>query len=279
LLLATPLDELLFTHYIPTISPNSTHPPLPQILLRHRETLALIVAALAAAIGLGGKRAVAHVKRDMRLEVLRILRPAEAAVRRLIVIAASTMTFKPKAITAMPRAKSEALRNRAKNATQTQTRRPSFQLADPRVSIKWSPDATSKRHAKHGPRISSISPMDPTVSAIWLTSHQSPAVAAAAAAPVKPKRTDLVTAEQLVKRLRAITEALEDIPRQAKRLLRWKARREQIAMQRPVYTSPLRAGPPPGYRTDHRREPLRHVDLVLSACHMLAWEARRQDSS
>jgi hypothetical protein len=258
------------------MSPNSTPLSPPQILLRHRETLSVIVAALATAIGLGGKRAVAHVKRGMRLEVLRILRPAEAAVRRLIVIAASTMTIKPKAVTPMPRAKSEALRNRARNATQPQTRRPCFQLTDPRVSMQWSPDATSKRHAKHGPRISSISPMDPTVSAIWLTSHQSPA---AAAAPVKPKRTDLVTAEQLVKRLRAITEALEDIPRQAKRLLRWKARREQIAMQRPVYTSPLRAGPPPGYRTDHQREPLRHVDLVLSACHMLAWEARRQDSS
>ena len=61
--------------------------------------------------------------------------------------------------------------------------------------------------------------------------------------------------------------------RQAKRLARWRVRRE--AAKAPKFKSPLRPGQPPG----HRKKPIHEVDNVLTECHWLAWEVMRLDSS
>jgi hypothetical protein len=56
---------------------------------RNRLALISIVATLFAMVGLG------RVVTGLRLEILRTLRPAESAVRRLIVMAARGVVVKP----------------------------------------------------------------------------------------------------------------------------------------------------------------------------------------
>jgi hypothetical protein len=83
----------------------------------------------------------------------------------------------------------------------------------------------------------------------------------------------LVNAERLGRRLQALKLALDDLPRQAKRLARWRVRREN--MKSPKFKSPLRPGPPPGRRKRH----IHPIDEILANCHWLAWEAEKLDTS
>jgi hypothetical protein len=83
----------------------------------------------------------------------------------------------------------------------------------------------------------------------------------------------LVNAARLSRRLQILKRALEDLPRQARRMARWRVRRE--AMKAPKFKSPLRPGPPPGRRKRHIHE----VDEILANCHWLAWEAEKPDTS
>jgi hypothetical protein len=82
-----------------------------------------------------------------------------------------------------------------------------------------------------------------------------------------------VGAERLTRRLHALKLALEDLPRQARRLARWRVRRENAPS--PKFKSPLRPGHPPG----HRRKPVHQVDAVLAECHGLACYALMPDTS
>jgi hypothetical protein len=82
-----------------------------------------------------------------------------------------------------------------------------------------------------------------------------------------------VDAARLRLRLAALARALADLPHQARRLARWRARRVPGPGGRPG--SPLRRGHPPGWR----QRPGRHVDQVLRECHLLALDALRSDTS
>ena len=79
-----------------------------------------------------------------------------------------------------------------------------------------------------------------------------------------------VNAGHLIRRLLAITDALQDIPRQAMRLARWRA--SPIEERRPERWSPLRPGRPPGFRQRAKHE----VDEILKECHWLARNAQPQ---
>mgnify|MGYP003532156369 CR=1 FL=1 len=68
----------------------------------------------------------------------------------------------------------------------------------------------------------------------------------------------------------AMKDALEDIPRQARRLARWRSR--PVAERRPPRESPLRAGRPPGWRL----RPTHEVHEILKECHWLARNAHLQ---
>ena len=63
---------------------------------RNREPLLRIVATLFAMIGLAEGAAVERLSRPLYRAVLGVLRPAEAAVRRLIIVAAQGMVVKPR---------------------------------------------------------------------------------------------------------------------------------------------------------------------------------------
>ena len=79
--------------------------------------------------------------------------------------------------------------------------------------------------------------------------------------------------EPLTRGLQALKLALEDLPRQARRLTRWRVRREN--MSSPKFKSPIRPGSPPG----RCRKPVHPIDKMLTECHWLAIEAMRPDTS
>jgi hypothetical protein len=223
---------------------------------RNSEALKGIVAALFAMLGLAGEATVSRIPQPLHSAVLRVLRPAESAVRRLIIIAARGLVLKLAPSRPMP---AGSIGKGSGN------RLPSFQLFDSRKNFA---PRRRRRFARNLPRIHifECDRSDPRVAAIlWPTS---PAIAD----PVSP--TDgLVGTARLTRRLQALKLALEDLPRQARRLARWRVRRETA--KNPKFKSPLRPGRPPGYR----RKPVHLVDEVLIECHGLAFDAMKPDTS
>ncbi len=65
----------------------------------------------------------------------------------------------------------------------------------------------------------------------------------------------------------------QTIPRQAKRLVRWRMREEKS--ENPSFKTPIRPGRPPGYR----RRDVHLVDELLSECDWLAHRATMPDTS
>ena len=220
---------------------------------RNSEALKGIIEVLFAMLGLAGEATVSRIPLPLHCAMLRVLRPAESAMRRLIVIAARGLVVKLAPSRPMP--PGTIIGKGGGNP------RLSFQLFDPRKNF-----AGPRRRAftKNPPRIHFFG-NDPRVVAIW---PAPPPVVA----PVLPP-DGLVNAQRLSRRLRALELALEDLPRQARRLARWRVRRE--TMPSPKFKSPLRPGHPPGYR----RKPVHEVDEVLIECHGLACDAMKPDTS
>jgi hypothetical protein len=227
---------------------------------RNREPLLRIVAALFAMIGLAEGSAVERLSRPVYRAVLGVLRPAEAAVRRLIIVAAHGMVVKPRQRRPAP----AGLKISGKGPG-----RVSFQLFDPRRSFHWD-HGRPVRSTGPGPRIRFIDVgFDPRVP---LFRRQQPERAAS----VPEEDTvddDTVNAIPLCRRLAAIKRALEDLPRQARRFARWRAR--PIEARRPQLLTPLRRGPPPG----HRKRQTHEVDEILARCHWLARTAPEPNTS
>jgi hypothetical protein len=144
------------------------------------------------------------------------------------------------------------------------SRLPSFQLYDTR---KYFPELSQRRvkYAKHPPRIIFFGP-DSKVDDLWPAPPPK-------AAPAAPSPDGLINAERLSRRLQILKLALEDLPRQARRMARWRVRRE--AKKSPKFKSPLRPGPPPGRRKRH----IHPIDEILADCHALAWQAMKPDTS
>jgi hypothetical protein len=215
---------------------------------RNSEALKGIIVTLFAMLGLAGTETVARIPQDLHRAVLRLLRPAESAVRRLIVIAARGLVVK--LAPSRPMTAGKVIGRGSGNS------RPSFQLFDPRKNFNR---PRRRKFARIGPRIH-VFPYDSLRPA-----------APPATAPPPPD--GLVNAERLGRRLQALKSALDDLPRQAKRLARWRLRRETAPD--PKFKSPLRPGRPPG----HRRKPTHEVDEVLIECHGLAFDALKPDTS
>jgi hypothetical protein len=215
---------------------------------RNSKALRGIIEMLFAMLGV----APARIPHDLHRAVLRVLRPAESAVRRLIVIAARNVVVKLAASRPMP---AGTVIGKGGNS------RPSFQLFDPRKNFNR---PRRRTFARIGPRIH-VFGYDPRVVALF------PAPQPVVEPPPPPD--GLVSAERLSRRLQALKSALDDLPRQARRLARWRLRREKSIG--PKFRSPLRPGRPPG----HRRKPSHEVDEVLIECHGLAWDALKPDTS
>jgi hypothetical protein len=240
----------------------------PGAIEQNRAALLRIVAALFALVGFDETAVIATLPRCTRNYVLRILRPAESAARRLIVIAARgiEVTLRPASehgktpphsvILGLDPKTSEApsslARTRSvKPAPASWTK--NFPLLDPLKRFDFTP---RRRYARTFPRISIIGVTEPRpIPEIRL-----------------PSPGDPLDATRLCRRLSALKAALDDIPGQAKRLARWQARsdlRRQQPDPKPGRNSPMRPGWPPGYR----KRPFHEIDDVLRECHWLAFRA------
>ncbi len=221
---------------------------------RNCKALKGIIDVLFALLGLDGTDAASRIPRSLHSAVLGVLRPAESALRRLIVIAARNVVVKLAPSRPMPAGKVIGKGGRSRLSSQ-------FQLFDPRKRF------ARLRHRKImrvAPRIHFFGP-DPRVAAMW------PAPRPVVDPPPPPD--GLVNAERLTRRLQALKSALDDLPRQARRLARWQQRRKASPSHK--FLSPLRPGHPPGYR----RKPIHEVDEVLIECDGLAWDALKPDTS
>jgi hypothetical protein len=214
---------------------------------RNSEALKAIVAALFVMLG---SATLARLPRPLHRAVLRVLRPAESAARRLIVIAAQGLTAKPAAARPMPPG---PIKRGGRH-------RLSFQLFDPRKRFALQPRRTGPRAQ---PRIH-IFGSDPLVAALWSSQPS--------AAPAPPDDGH-VDGRRLSLRLQALKLALDDLPRQARRLARLTAKRDKLPSLK--LKSPLRPGRPPG----HRKKPVHEVDHVLAECHGLARDGMAPDTS
>ena len=102
---------------------------------RNSEALNGIVAELFAMLGLAGEATVSRIPRSVHSAVLRVLRPAESAMRRLIIIAARGLVVKP----APSRPKPAGAIRKGGPIRQGGPSRPSFQLFDTRKNFATTP--------------------------------------------------------------------------------------------------------------------------------------------
>ena len=223
---------------------------------RNSKALTGIVETLFAMLGLVGEATVARLPWPTYRAVLRVLRPAESALRRLIVVAARGIVVEPAVSRPKP---SRPVKPRKGGYIHSA----SFQLFDPQPRIVLPRRRTSKRAV---PRIHMF---NADGEFITIGPPLRPAKATA-----RPKSADgMVSAVRVIRRLEALESALADLPRQAKRLVRWRMRQEKSPD--PSFKSPLRPGRPPG----HRIRAVHEVDELLSECHWLARYAGMPDTS
>lgn len=267
---------------------------------RNRQALKRILDTLVAMAGIAvGPHPEARAEgeprrtlpRRLHRAVLRLLRPAEAAARRLIVIAARGIVVTlppPRPRKPKPETNHAALRSlgvavslsRAEIARMTAETRaaarraaaraarppmPSLPLFDPRRLP--GPDRRRYLPAHSVPRILSFD------GAPWR--------------PLPPRPDDLLDATRIGLRLAALGRALDDLPGHARRFARWRTRRtlagagaqERSRIRR---LSPLKPGLPPGLpRREARGQRTTHeVYHTLRELHGLArWALADPDTS
>jgi hypothetical protein len=264
---------------------------------KNREALKRVLAMLVAMIEVAGggvqeSGRPATLPRHLHRFVLRLLRPAEAAARRLIIVAARglVVTLAPP----RPRAaRPKPILNRsngfgtgivirpgplpewARALAPKRSRTASLPLLDPLKRF-----GSRRRYVKPSamPHIRSFD--DPRVP--FFRQPRAPD-------PLPPSPDDPLDADRLARRLEAISRALDNLPGQAKRLARWQARRTASVAQenergaagvqrkdRIQRLSPMRPGRPPGWS----RRPSHQVYEVLNELHGLAvWARERPDTS
>jgi hypothetical protein len=216
--------------------------PLPQRLISHHTALSSIVASLFAMLGLTGGAAPERIARHLHRAVVAVLRPAESAVRRLIVVLAKGMKAKARDPRPLP---AEFPRGDKSQPSR------SFQLFDVRPRLFLQPPPRRSAHPQ--PRITFFG--DGEVRRLL---H---------APEPKAAGDGLADAANLVRRLQAVKAALDNLPRQAQRLVRALARRAKIPCLK--FQGPLRRGRAPGWR----QRPLSEIDGILHQCDWLAREA------
>ena len=247
------------------------------VVARNKELLTRVVEMLfSLVIGLDEKGMVETLPRATHNYIHRILRPAESALRRLILIAArdiepATLPLRAGEITAKPLAfarggaampnsgpvftGSRGLAGVVDRPTQKApkkllTRPPVFSLIDPRKQFHFGP---RRRYGKTFPRITFMDGRDRTpIPEIKL-----------------PEPGDPVDAKRLCRRLIALKNALDNLDREALRLARRKARRGISCL------SPMRPGYPPG----RRKRPRYEIDEILKELHSWARYSEEPDSS
>jgi hypothetical protein len=226
---------------------------------RNREALERILAALFALVWFaegekGDAEYPATLPRNLHAYARRILRAAESAIRRLIIIAARDLTARQHSTGKDLSHDFGGIRKDKADAADIPAtpRIPSFPLLDPLKRYSFDPP---RRGPRSFPRICVPGFTEP------------------APIPVKPVLLpdDPVDATGLRRRLLSSRRALANLPREARRLARWQARNRLKRSQgvRTGRLTPLRIGRPPG----GRKRTVHAVDDILKECHALAHDA------
>ncbi|MDQ6432954.1 hypothetical protein RB623_02660 [Mesorhizobium sp. LHD-90] len=240
----------------------------------------------------------ATLPRHLHRAILKLLRPAESAARRLIIAAARGI------VVVLPPLRPRKPKPKTNEA----------ELRRLGIAVTLSPDdlkraaaarrAAEKRAAR--PRVANLSLLDPLKNPFrirrrYVPAHALPRITSLdfdaqyrRRLPAPPSPDDPVDAARLALRLEALGRALDDLPGQANRFARWKARHDAAptrdrqaraaagaqsqgpATVRFRRVSPLRRGRPPGGRLS-RYDPtaiqprnIREIDEILAHAHALA---------
>ncbi len=206
--------------------------------------------------------------RRLHRAVLRLLRPAESAARRLLVVAARDV-----AVVLPPRRRALPALPGANPAVGLLRRLGIAVVVPPGARLPRSARRTAPGQA--APRASRLPladrPRRPDVHAPrGVPAHAAPRLtvpgrSARRLLPAAPTPEDRLDATRLCSRLRAVAAVLSDLPGEALRFARWHARRALRVGRRP---SPLRLGRPPG----SVRRPVHEVHEVLADLHHFARE-------
>jgi hypothetical protein len=224
-------------------------------IIQHQHTaLIRIVAALMTMVGLQNECRADRIVDTVYRAVLRVLRPAESAVRRLVVVVAQGMEAPPVA-----HPKPARTTTRKPRTPRPYSARVSFRLIDPRMRLNLF--GLKRKTGGSKARIRSVD-FDPRIPLFIPKSELTETV---------PDTTQ--RAEPLYRRLAAIKTALDDLPAQARRYLRWSAK--PYEQRKPRLMSPFRPGSPPGFRKRSTHE----IDEVLKDCQWLARTVTRANTS
>lgn len=251
---------------------------------KNRDDLFEVVTRLFVLAGIRTGRSVIMLPRGLRIRILAALRPAEFAVRRLILMAACGL------VAVRPASPLRGGRRVAREARQSRvgvettdrgdllpppgssapsaSRPPCLSDLPARVRLNARGE-TSRPPAATPPRtaIPAFALFDPfkPFGHPWLEEGDN-------AEPDGPVREfdpgEPVDARGVCRRIVALEAALQDIDRHARRLARWRARRfaREAVGPRPRRLGVLRPGRPPGWR----KHPKTPVETVLKECHGLA---------
>lgn len=208
-----------------------------------------ILNALVHTLGLTNGGMLTTLPYRLYRKALLIIRPAESALRRLIMLAAHEMELR--GVKYAPRgalAQRSGMRELIRLKTRDEGRRlPSFNLIDPLKSF----DGEAPDFASFGATFSDEN-----------SDEQAP--------------YDRVDAAALGRRLLVLIKALASIPHQARQLRRWYVQRNiAYAQNKPHRFSPLHPGPALAYRKSHRHE----IEAILLECHGLAVMTRSRPNS
>ncbi len=231
----------------------------------------------------GDKDAAPFIPRLLTLAILRLLRPAESAARRLIVIVAAGLKDRVRSASEGNGKPNRPLPDFSSFAKTQSPRPPAFRLFDtPWVMV---PRAFGQGR-RAVPRVSFLgwdraaAPLSPLAGEMSPKATEGGKVTAKAppsvcCADISPARGE---SGALHRRISALHFALNTLPAQARRLKRIMAAREKSVAEKaakglapgstknPLPLGPIRPGRPPG----HIAKPRNEADLILKDCQDLA---------
>jgi hypothetical protein len=174
----------------------------------------------------------------------------------LIIIAARGIVVKLRAARAFPKGL-----GKKRSADKNEDRIPAFGLIDPLGRFAADGFEWAKEWGKHWGKVQ-------VLPRIWVPGLFDPVFANPASFP---PRDDPIDAAALVRRVQALKEALDNLPRHAKRLARWRAKgglARQDGVNKPGRLTPFRPGYAPGLHRTGQRE----IDFILRDCYHFARE-------
>lgn len=211
----------------------------PLAIDRNRTALLAIIEALMASLGLVGGGRLTMVPLFLYRKALLILRTAESAVRRLIIVFAHEMKLRGVKLRVARRDGLDAFLYSLRPTPRDEPAIPAFQLIDP-----------LKAFGREVPDLDGIELYDTSDLQSSEGFDRTP-----------------ISAVSLGLRILALKNALDNLSKQGRRLACWYAQRDLAYKQKLAHRySPMRPGPAPASRRRKNRE----IDQILLECHLLA---------